>query len=149
MKYTNAFSGSGNSVIYEDENKNQETWSGGTRAWRNNNPGNIRDGDFARRRGAIGAAGGFAVFPNYEAGFAALTALLRTSTYQRLTVEQAINRYAPPIENDTSAYINMVEKQIGVSRATPMMMLSDTVLHNLAKAIEKHEGYKEGMINSH
>jgi len=148
MKYINAYAGTGTDVIYEKENGDCDLWIGGTRAWRNNNPGNIRAGDFALRRAAIGAAGGFAVFPNYETGFAALIALLRAPSYQQLTVEQAINRYAPPIENDTGAYINAVEKQIGISRNAPMKLLSDDGLYKLAKAIEKHEGYKAGIIKS-
>jgi len=147
MKYIKAMAGANNSVVYEIDDGRSYLWSGGTRAWRNNNPGNIRGGDFANRRGAIGTAGGFAIFPNYETGFTALIALLCTSTYQQLTMEQAINRYAPPIENNTGAYVTAVEKQIGVSRTTPMSQLSENNLRDFAKAIEKHEGYKEGNIS--
>ena len=146
MKYTNAYTGNGTDVTYEKENGERDQRVGGSRAWRNNNPGNIRESDFARRNGAIGAAGGFAVFPDYEAGFAALIALLRAPSYQNLNLEQAINRYAPPSENDTDAYINSVEKQIGISRTTPMPKLSEIQLTALAKAIEKHEGYRAGTV---
>lgn len=40
--------------------------SGGTKAWRNNNPGNMiySAKGFAIRHGAIGKAGGMAVFPS-------------------------------------------------------------------------------------
>lgn len=147
-KYISASSGADFSVIYEDEKGNRDSWSGGTRAWRNNNPGNIRDGEFARRVGAIGAAGGFAVFPDYETGLKALAALLRTETYRRLTLGQAINRYAPPVENDTGAYVGAVEKQTGIPRATILSQLSETQITALAKAIEKHEGYNAGTISA-
>ena len=146
MKYVFARGGDNNSVIYEDEFGNKYSWIGGTRAWRNNNPGNIRAGDFASRHGSVGTAGGFAVFPDYDHGFSALVALLQTTTYKKLSIEQAINRYAPPIENDTDVYIASVEKQIGVTRNTIMSELSDETLHKLAKAIEKHEGYRQGTI---
>ncbi|MCL2749247.1 MAG: hypothetical protein FWE50_04215 [Alphaproteobacteria bacterium] len=146
MKYVKATAGENNSVVYEADDGKFYLWLGGTRAWRNNNPGNIRNGDFANRRNAIGIAGGFAVFPDYETGFAALVALLCTATYQQMTVEQAINRYAPPVENNTSAYVVAVEKQIGIPRTTPMSQLSENNLRDFAKAIERHEGYKEGII---
>ena len=145
-KYTSAAAGADNSVVYKCEDGNFVSWARGTRAWRNNNPGNIRDGDFTRRHGAIGVAGGFAIFPDYETGLAALIALLRTVPYQKLNVEQAINRYAPPVENNTGAYISFVEKQMGISRAMPMALLSDTMIRKLAKTIEAHEGYKVGTI---
>ena len=41
---------------------------GGDRNWRNNNPGNLEDGDFARRHGSIGSDGRFAIFPDYKTG---------------------------------------------------------------------------------
>lgn len=75
MKYKSAIPGNNNDVIYKDCDGNSWTWSGGTRAWRNNNPGNIRDGKFTRRCGAIGAAGGFAIFPDYKTGFDCLITL--------------------------------------------------------------------------
>ncbi|MCL2538475.1 MAG: hypothetical protein FWF34_01785 [Alphaproteobacteria bacterium] len=146
MKYVKAYAGNGTDVIYEKPCGGREIWSGGTRAWRNNNPGNIRNGAFTNARGAIGVAGGFAVFPDYDTGFAALCALLRTPNYQKLNLGDAINRYAPPIENDTGAYINFIERETGIPRNTPMMTLSPVALQKLAAAIAKHEGYRKGII---
>ena len=45
-----------------------ETRTGGSRAWRNNNPGNLRPGDFSTRHGAIGDNNHFAVFPDAAYG---------------------------------------------------------------------------------
>lgn len=73
----------------------------GSRAWRNNNPGNLRAGTFTNAHGAIGSAGGFAVFPNETIGQQASIALLRTPSYAKLTVDQAIARRSPATENDT------------------------------------------------
>ncbi|NJR44139.1 hypothetical protein HC761_01425 [bacterium] len=76
-----------------------ETRSGGSLAWRNNNPGNIRYGDFARRNGAVGEGpGGFAIFPDRATGERAITTLLQGSSYRNLSILNAISRYAPPSE---------------------------------------------------
>jgi hypothetical protein len=91
----------GNNVVIVYSDGIQEVRSGGSRSWRNNNPGNIRPGDFTMNHGAIGEAGRFAVFPNEGDGQAALESLLRTQPYQSRTVSEAIARYAPPGENLT------------------------------------------------
>ena len=78
------------------------------RPQRNNNPGDIEFGTFAQRFGAVSGDPRFAVFPSVEAGFAALNALLREPSYHGLTLEQCINRYAPPVENNTNLYVAAV-----------------------------------------
>ncbi len=83
----------GNDVIIEYSDGSIEVRSGGTRAWRNNNPGNITSTDFAERRGSLGEAGGFAVFPSESIGRRALVDLLRTDKYQGLSINEAINTY--------------------------------------------------------
>jgi len=40
--FIRAKTGKGNSVVYYDQNENMVIRTGGSRAWRNNNPGNIR-----------------------------------------------------------------------------------------------------------
>lgn len=77
----------------------------GTRAARNNNPGNLEAGKFAVAHGATGSDGRFAIFPSAEAGFAALKALLESPGYVGLTVAETIAKFAPPNENNTEAYI--------------------------------------------
>jgi hypothetical protein len=113
---------------------------GGSPAWRNNNPGNIRVGDFADDHGAIGSDGGFAVFPTPETGRQALTSLLQSPSYQSQTVGDAISTYAPPSENATDAYISNVTDQTGLSPDTPMSSLSSDQLDSLSQAIQRQEG---------
>ena len=84
---------------------------------RNNNPGDIVAGKFTAAHGATGADGRFAVFPDAETGFDALRALL-VGHYAGSTVREAINRYAPPIENDTDHYVNIVCKLSGLTPET-------------------------------
>lgn len=79
-----------------------------TIAQRSNNPGNIRSGAFAATHGAISNNGPYAVFPNAITGFQALLVLLH-SFYSDMTLEAAINKYAPAGDsNDPVEYLKMV-----------------------------------------
>jgi len=86
------------------------------RGIRNNNPGNIRYGDFAYKNGATGRdSGGFAIFPSMEAGVAAQRALLQNYLLQgNDTIRKVVSKYAPSSENDTSGYIAEVSRKLGV-----------------------------------
>lgn len=85
----------------------------GTRPARNNNPGDIEWGKFAAAHGATHGDPRFAVFPDAEAGFAAMKALFLAPAYRGLTVSQALSRWAPPVENNVSAYLANVCKWVG------------------------------------
>lgn len=85
----------------------------GTRPNRNNNPGDIEAGKFSAAHGATGSDGRFAIFPDADSGFAAMRALL-TIAYLGLTVEQALNKWAPPVENQTNIYIDHVCEWTGM-----------------------------------
>lgn len=105
----------------------------GSRANRNHNPGNINWGSFALRHGAISIekvpvnpktgqlieTPRFAIFPTDQLGFNAMSSLL-IAHYQGMTLKAAIYRWAPPIENDSEAYVQFVVNETGIS--------SDTVL---------------------
>lgn len=92
------------------------------RGVRNNNPGNINFGDWARAHGATGIEPGkdgrFATFANAQAGLDALGELLRSKGYiggGRDTVASILEKYAPRKDNnDTDMYIRMVAKRLGV-----------------------------------
>lgn len=117
----------------------------GTRAWRNNNPGNIEYGSFARSQGAVGSDGRFAVFPSYEAGRQAKSNLLFESpSYRNKTIFQAISRYAPSFENDTGAYARAVANAAGVTVDTPMSSLSEGQRKAVLDAMERVEGFRKG-----
>jgi hypothetical protein len=97
--------------------------SDNTRAKRNNNPGNIEYGSFAKRYGATGSDGRFAIFPDAASGFKALEGLLLSPAYIQLTVAEAIAKYAPANENDTKNYIAMVCEWTGLQ---PTSILGET-----------------------
>lgn len=142
--YISAFPGIGTTRMYVGNDGNVYEFSGGTRAWRNNNPGNLEYGKFTRDNGAIGTDGRFAIFPDTATGFNAMANLLSTNAYQNLTIEGAINRYAPPNENNVENYLKSIERQTGFPPSTPMNNLSKDNLLKLAKAMTKHEGNISG-----
>jgi len=97
------------------------------RATRDNNPGNL---DFEpwmeEQYGAVletiptgyHESPRFAHFPTVDAGWAAMRELL-TTDYAGLTIEAALNRWAPPSDgNDTSAYTANVCALCEVTPAT-------------------------------
>jgi hypothetical protein len=121
----------------------------GARNWRNNNPGNLEYGDFAKRYGAITTDGRFAIFPSYQSGRRAKEALLfESSSYSGMTIEQAINRYAPPNENNTSSYTNTVADAAGVSPNTKMSSLSAQQRSTMLDAMQRVEGFSQGQTTA-
>lgn len=81
-------------------------------AYVNNNPGNLR---FVGQAGATEGQGGFARFNTPEEGYEALKKQIELDKSRNLTVEQFINKYAPPVENDTSTYINQFNDTLGTT----------------------------------
>lgn len=103
-------------------------YKAGSRPRRNNNPGDVEFGQFAKAHGAVKAEqplGRFAVFPSAEAGFSAMQALFRAPAYAGLTVHQAISRWAPPPENDTEHYVRMVCEWVGCQPTDAIAPLVD------------------------
>lgn len=88
---------------------------------RNNNPGNIRESS-TEWVGEVGSSSGFTSFATPEAGVRAMTKNLYTyqSRYGATTVNDMISRWAPPNENNTTAYVNKVAADMGVSPNQPI-----------------------------
>ncbi|WP_115528063.1 MULTISPECIES: structural protein P5 [Xanthomonas] len=116
------------------------------RGVRNNNPGNIDRTGVAwqgedRTAAARARETRFAVFDTPEYGFRALVKTLLT--YQRKhglrTVRGIINRWAPPVENDTGAYAHEVAKALGVEVDQRINVEAPATAFQLAKAIARHE----------
>lgn len=119
----------------------------GTRNWRNNNPGNLEYGEFARSKGAIGTDGRFAVFPSYDAGRQAKSSLLFESPrYADKTIAGAISRYAPSFENDTQGYYSRIARDTGVSADTPLSSLNEDQRGSLLDSMQRVEGYRPGKV---
>lgn len=134
----------GRDVIYVFDNGKKVKRSGGTRAWRNQNPGNLRYTQLSRNNGAIGKAGGFAVFPSVEKGRAALAELLRSDSYRNLTIGRAIFVYAPPHENNTDLYKKQIQKMTGLNINIKISDLTPKQMESVIDAICVLEGWKTG-----
>lgn len=145
MAFTVAWKSASKEITYRDQDGGTLVKRGGSRSWRNNNPGNIIDGAFAENHGAIGDDGKMAVFPDEAVGRAAVLALLTGQKYRNLSIRDAMYRYAPPSDNnDTDAYIAAIVATVGVSAATIISSLSAAQLDLFASAIKKHEGWTAG-----
>lgn len=129
---TSGFTASGVEVPHQDKRiyktaDGDVVREGGSRSWRNNNPGNIIAGDYADSMGAIGrdkmsAGHVMAIFPTEEMGRIAKEQLIfRGANYKNLKLSDAISRYAPEFNssgqriNDTPQYIKNVLAAVGGS----------------------------------
>ena len=117
----------------------------GTLPWRNNNPGAIKYGAFAKKYGAIGKGNrGFAVFPTREVGIHALKALLQSDSYKDLSISAAMEIFAPRHENNTDSYKRHITKLTGVSVTKKLRDLSRAEFERVVAAIIKLEGSVTG-----
>jgi hypothetical protein len=78
-----------------------------------NNPGNIRYNPAFK--GCVGSSKGFCKFSSMGFGYRAILTLLTTyyTKYGLTTIRGIFNRYAPPTENNTESYINLVSRKTG------------------------------------
>lgn len=109
------------------------------RGIRNHNPGNIEwiENARARWRGMIAADGRYGIFDTTANGIRAIGGELRASFKKgQYTVRQIINEWAPPIENNTSAYVDAVAREINVAPDQP---IGPAWVPALAAAIIRHE----------
>ncbi len=142
--FSKAFKGKGLSVIYVN-GKKRFVKKGGTRTWRNNNPGNLKTGVHTRIQGSIGNVGGFAVFPSYEKGLQALVWLLKKQTYQNKTVFDMVSSFAPKEDNnDPEQYRKLIREKTGLNINKKIKDLSEKEFNRLVSAIQQIEGNKTG-----
>jgi uncharacterized protein (TIGR02594 family) len=135
-------------ILYVDAQGRQLAKEGGSRSWRNNNPGNIRKGNFATISGAIGDDGAFAIFPVHKLGFDAIVSLLRSNSYVNLTLKDAVFRYAPPNENHSDQYLAFLVRETGISGNTVLSTLAVADVRKIAKFIQVVEGWQVGTERS-
>lgn len=113
------------------------------RGIRNNNPGNVRyvEGITSTYQGCIGSDGAFCKFDTPHNGLRALCKLLLVyqDRHGLRTVSGIINRWAPPSENDTSAYVAAVAQHLDVGPDVELDLRREGTLAALAIAIVQHE----------
>ena len=108
------------------------------RGIRNNNPLNIRRSkDKWKGMKAQQSDAAFVQFESMEYGWrAAFWLLTRTyyHTYRLYTIRTIVQKWAPPLENNTIAYINQVSRLTGLHPDEPLGIPSDHPEHWLALA---------------
>ncbi|MBE8597893.1 structural protein [Xenorhabdus sp. BG5] len=122
-----------------------------TRGIDNHNPGNIDYNPVNKWLGQLphdkNIEPRFCRFKSAEYGIRALFKLLRNyqsnPKLQLHSVRQIINRYAPPIENNTERYIQFVAEKIGVSVDATISTQDKNVLFALAEGIIQMENGKQ------
>jgi RHS repeat-associated protein len=123
------------------EDGSTEVRTGGTWAWRNYNPGNLRQSALA-----AGRSGGFAVFTNRATGHEAMWRQFSLDAARGMTLASMLEKYAPRSENDTDAYIAFVSMRSGVSASTSLESLTEITAHAVIRAMQEHEGWKAGSV---
>ncbi len=130
-----------NSVIYEAKNGDKLIKSGGTKAWRYNNPGNIRQSPLkigiAHKNGSKFQ---YAIFTNKDTGVLALVDLLKTK-YSHLSISKAMETYEP---FNFKNYIAFLVKVYKMNIYKKVGTLNTIEFANLVIGIERFEGWKEG-----
>lgn len=147
---TSAFPGK-EDVLYVHPDGSRSLHQGGTRSWRNNNPGNVWYGDFAKGYGAIGRdKENFAIFPDEAAGERAMRALLKTGkNFREASINAAIEKYAPKDSNNTAAYQKFILRDVGVSDTTLTRNLTPEQFEKFVAGIRRFEGWRVGKIIRH
>lgn len=118
------------------------------RGIRNCNPGNIRRGADWKGLKAEQDDPDFCQFESMEWGCRALIRTLVTyrKKYHLTTVRQIIRRWAPPAENDSTAYMKHVASAIGRDVDESLPFDTDPTYYlAIAKVIARHENGLDAM----
>lgn len=113
-----------------------------TRGLRNNNPGNIdKTVEVWEGQELPGSDDRFCTFSSMAYGCRALIRTLMTYRMKHglSTVREIINRWAPPVENNTDVYVDHVCRRLGVAPDHPLDFGNPQVYLHLARAIAYHE----------
>lgn len=112
------------------------------RGIRNNNPGNIRrSGEAWQGLSPTQTDSAFFQFQSMAYGVRAMVKILRnySTRYGLNTVQGIINRWAPPSENNTRAYVQSVADSLGVGANDALDLYDVSTVAGLVRAIVNHE----------
>lgn len=113
-----------------------------SRGYRNNNPCNIRcsrekwDGEIQPSKDKE-----FKQFTTMAYGFRAVFKLLHNynTKYGCRTMKQMIDRFAPPVENDTSAYVTHVAQKSLIDPNSPINTKNMDIMVSMVTTMALHE----------
>lgn len=125
---------------------------GMARGVRNNNPGNLKgDDDWQGKAGAD--KDGYLKFDSASDGLRAMAINLKNqqSKHDLATLDQIIEKYAPPDENDTEAYKKQAAEALGLKGDGPINLQDPRMLSALMTFMVKKENgtqpYPQGAID--
>lgn len=111
-----------------------------SRGDRNNNPGNIEYGTFARAHGATGTDGRFAIFPDPASGESAMADLLMKS-YSGLTLAQIQRKW---VGNEDPGYLGSMSRATGLGAGDVPNLGDASVRQKLISGMARGEGSQVG-----
>ena len=114
--------------------------TGGSRAWRYNNPGYVRCSSRSMSYGAIGCDGEFAIFPNYHTGMYALHRTLQDE-YPGQAIGDALRQHLPP---EAGVDPDHIFSDAGLDPATPIEDLKFDDFGGMGPALESQPGFEAG-----
>ena len=144
-------------VTYIDEEGNKEIKVGGSRSWRNNNPGNTRNISSAIGRDK----GKFDIFADEETGRQAKITIIKNKYGEYSSIRQMLkgkfdskgnfimgSGYAPACDaNDPDHYAEVIHKKTGLDvESTQIKKLTEVQITQLVDAIKMQEGWIEGTV---
>jgi hypothetical protein len=123
-----------------------------TRGERNNNPGNVRHvaGTVWQGQAATQTDDAFVQFIDPVFGIRAIVRIMKSYEHEGLqTIQSAIDRWAPPNENNSQAYVLAVCEYCDIAPSDVVDFTN--IMPQLVKAIIWHENgeciYSDGQIN--
>lgn len=120
-----------------------------SRGLRNNNPGNIEKNS-TKWQGLRKQQNDsrFFQFESMPWGYRAMFRTLRTykEKHGMNTIEKMINRWAPPVENNTSAYVNAVTKASGISKDTEVDVCNKDLMCKIVAEMSRVENGKTAVM---
>lgn len=126
-------------IFYFDICGNKYVASGGSIAWRINNPGLVPShSHFSREYGAIGSFKGLAIFPNPESGRKAFADWLHSKKYFKATLKAIATHYQPHHSKTFADRLSLIAE---ISQDKKLNTLSPGELNRLLKCIEKLSEY--------
>jgi hypothetical protein len=127
----------------------QKLYGTAPRGIRNNNPGNLRTILPPERpwNGQTGDDGsGYGVYATPALGVRAMSKQLQKDAASANTLSEIITSWAPPNENDTTAYIDDVSTRLGVNASAPFSLYENLPL--LVPAMIQHENGEQPYAQS-
>ncbi len=137
--YKSAYKYNDEVVFYFDSAGNKYVATGGSLAWRINNPGLVHSHThFSRRLGSIGSFGPYAIFSQPQEGRKALAAWIHSKKYFNSSFKALAEHYQP---KSPDVFISQLSSLSKISPETKIKLLNQQELSSLLISLEKLCGY--------